>query len=239
MPNLPPDVEQVVWRALAKDPHQRFPTVQDFAIALEQASQTQPMSPPQPIPMSVPIASTPPMVLAAAAAAPTVANPPPPMVQAAAAPTVANSPMAPALAGAGAGMLVMQPHPPVAAVGVGLPIAQANPQLQPAKVRPPVLGWFLRLGVLLMILLIGAAIGAAMGSVVGLLTTLAGISWKNGLVIKSPFLGLLLVLSITVFVAPVFGTIEEITGDDEKAVIISILATICLLAGVTINGFMG
>jgi serine/threonine protein kinase len=37
---LPPAVEHVVQRALAKDPHQRFPRVQDFADALERAYQT-------------------------------------------------------------------------------------------------------------------------------------------------------------------------------------------------------
>jgi WD40 repeat protein len=37
---LPPEVEQVVLIALAKDPHQRFATVQAFATALEQASQS-------------------------------------------------------------------------------------------------------------------------------------------------------------------------------------------------------
>lgn len=39
VPDLPPDVEQVVLTALAKEPHQRFATVQAFANALEQASQ--------------------------------------------------------------------------------------------------------------------------------------------------------------------------------------------------------
>ena len=38
--DLLPSVEQVVLIALAKDPHQRFATVQDFATALEQASRT-------------------------------------------------------------------------------------------------------------------------------------------------------------------------------------------------------
>jgi len=37
---VPPAVEQVVFRALSKDYHQRFPRVQDFAHALEQAYQT-------------------------------------------------------------------------------------------------------------------------------------------------------------------------------------------------------
>jgi serine/threonine protein kinase len=37
---VPPAVEQVVFRALSKDYHQRFPRVQDFANALEQAYQT-------------------------------------------------------------------------------------------------------------------------------------------------------------------------------------------------------
>src|SRR5438876_187202 len=39
MPTIPPEVEQVVLRALAKDPKARFASVADFAIALEQASQ--------------------------------------------------------------------------------------------------------------------------------------------------------------------------------------------------------
>ena len=39
MPTIPPEVEQVVLRALAKDPKARFASVAHFAIALEQASQ--------------------------------------------------------------------------------------------------------------------------------------------------------------------------------------------------------
>jgi peptide/nickel transport system substrate-binding protein len=39
MPEIPSEVEQVVLRALAKDPKARFASVADFAIALEQASQ--------------------------------------------------------------------------------------------------------------------------------------------------------------------------------------------------------
>src|SRR5437588_1405808 len=39
MPTIPPEVEQVVLRTLAKDPKARFTSVADFAIALEQASQ--------------------------------------------------------------------------------------------------------------------------------------------------------------------------------------------------------
>ena len=39
VPAIPPEVEQVVLRALAKDPKARFASVADFAIALEQASQ--------------------------------------------------------------------------------------------------------------------------------------------------------------------------------------------------------
>jgi serine/threonine protein kinase len=35
--SLPLEVEQVVLKALAKDPQQRFPTIQDFSFALEQA----------------------------------------------------------------------------------------------------------------------------------------------------------------------------------------------------------
>ena len=42
MPNITPEIEEVVFTALAKDPKQRFGTVQAFALALKQASQTQP-----------------------------------------------------------------------------------------------------------------------------------------------------------------------------------------------------
>jgi peptide/nickel transport system substrate-binding protein len=39
MPSIPPEIEQAVLRTLAKDPKARFASVQDFAMALEQASQ--------------------------------------------------------------------------------------------------------------------------------------------------------------------------------------------------------
>jgi peptide/nickel transport system substrate-binding protein len=39
MPEIPPEVEEIVLRALAKDPKARFASVADFATALEQASQ--------------------------------------------------------------------------------------------------------------------------------------------------------------------------------------------------------
>src|SRR6266704_3452541 len=39
LPTISPDVEQVVLRSLAKEPKERFASVQDFAEALEQASQ--------------------------------------------------------------------------------------------------------------------------------------------------------------------------------------------------------
>jgi eukaryotic-like serine/threonine-protein kinase len=40
VPAIPPAVEEVVLRALAKDPQERFPCVQAFATAFEQASET-------------------------------------------------------------------------------------------------------------------------------------------------------------------------------------------------------
>jgi peptide/nickel transport system substrate-binding protein len=39
LPEIPPEIEQVVLRALAKDPKARFASIADFAKALEQASQ--------------------------------------------------------------------------------------------------------------------------------------------------------------------------------------------------------
>ncbi len=47
IPPISPEVEQVVMTALAKDPHQRFGSVQAFAKALEQANQ---VSNPEPMP---------------------------------------------------------------------------------------------------------------------------------------------------------------------------------------------
>jgi serine/threonine protein kinase len=39
LPELPPMVEEIIFKALAKDPHDRFATIQEFAIALGQAYQ--------------------------------------------------------------------------------------------------------------------------------------------------------------------------------------------------------
>lgn len=53
VPSLPPSVEQVVFKALAKDPQQRFPDILTFACALEQAGTrnqnvaSRPSQPPQ------------------------------------------------------------------------------------------------------------------------------------------------------------------------------------------------
>ncbi len=70
VPTLPKDVEQVVLRALAKDPRQRFATVEEFAHALERAGQqtemprsstehipsvVSPLPPPTPAPVYPPI----------------------------------------------------------------------------------------------------------------------------------------------------------------------------------------
>ena len=41
VPTIPPAVEQVVIRALAKDPQQRFASVKDFALALEEAAKAE------------------------------------------------------------------------------------------------------------------------------------------------------------------------------------------------------
>ena len=71
VPTLPPEVEQVVMIALAKDPHQRFVSVQAFATALEQASQTKPSIPVPTQPKTVPSQPTPP--LASTVLAPPVA----------------------------------------------------------------------------------------------------------------------------------------------------------------------
>jgi len=45
VPDIPPEIEQVILIALAKNPHQRFANVTDFAIALQQASMSAPSLP--------------------------------------------------------------------------------------------------------------------------------------------------------------------------------------------------
>lgn len=46
MPSVAPEVEEAVMRALEKNPASRFGSVREFALALEQASQKSPVSPP-------------------------------------------------------------------------------------------------------------------------------------------------------------------------------------------------
>jgi branched-chain amino acid transport system substrate-binding protein len=57
LPGLAPAVEQVVLRALAKEPHKRFPSVIDFAHALEDASRGIATVMPTPQPAQPPIGS--------------------------------------------------------------------------------------------------------------------------------------------------------------------------------------
>ena len=72
MPTIAPDVERVVSRALAKDPHQRFMSIQAFANALEESHQLQQetfvkprfsaqlITPPTPTTRSLPTPTAPP-----------------------------------------------------------------------------------------------------------------------------------------------------------------------------------
>ena len=50
-PNISPAVEQVVMTALQKDPKQRFPNIEDFATALQQAAQNGKRITPVPLPL--------------------------------------------------------------------------------------------------------------------------------------------------------------------------------------------
>jgi serine/threonine protein kinase len=61
VPTISPELEQVVNTALAKDPRQRFATVQAFANALEQASKGVPVIQPPP-PLQVELSALPPTV---------------------------------------------------------------------------------------------------------------------------------------------------------------------------------
>src|SRR5207248_8789748 len=58
IPTIPPDVEQVVLKALEKDPHRRFADVQAFAAALERALQTA-SSHPEAFPAEGPLSNEP------------------------------------------------------------------------------------------------------------------------------------------------------------------------------------
>jgi serine/threonine protein kinase len=65
VPALSPKIEQVVMKALAKDPQNRFPHIGAFAAALKEASQEPrlvnvfPQSPPAPFPLSGPLPAAP------------------------------------------------------------------------------------------------------------------------------------------------------------------------------------
>ena len=48
VPAIPAEVEEVIMKALAKDPAQRFASVRDFAIALQQTCRQEPLPPGQP-----------------------------------------------------------------------------------------------------------------------------------------------------------------------------------------------
>ncbi len=50
MPSIAPEVEQVIMKALAKSPHERFESIKDFAQALEAASQSEQL-PTHPLPL--------------------------------------------------------------------------------------------------------------------------------------------------------------------------------------------
>jgi len=65
VPAISPEVEQVVMKALAKDPHQRFTSVQDFATALEKASRPARSRTPVPPPQTQYIPAQPPRGAAA------------------------------------------------------------------------------------------------------------------------------------------------------------------------------
>ncbi len=90
VPAIPPAVEEVIMKALAKDPTQRFASVRDFAIALQQAS-VAPLSGTQwsayryfegePAPLGQPQGTTPPFPVTLAPTSDTAASPGKPPVQ--------------------------------------------------------------------------------------------------------------------------------------------------------------
>jgi serine/threonine protein kinase len=108
LPNLSASVEKVVLKALAKDPKERFPTVQDFAMALEHASLIKPLAVVPPQPNTAPSQPTPPLAF-----------------------IVPTPPVTPTPAQIKVGTPVIQPLPPNVAAR---PI---QTETHPSTVRPP------------------------------------------------------------------------------------------------------
>ena len=121
---VPLGVEQVVLRALAKDPKARFPSVRDFAAALEEASQLA-SSPTSYIPSEQPLPGSPALAGLATIAVPDEA-PSAPVVSSRSPETPAESNTPPGLAGNGA----------LAATMPATPFLATSPAEVPALPRP-------------------------------------------------------------------------------------------------------
>ena len=81
VPAIPAAVEEVIMKALAKDPTQRFASVRDFAIALQQASVAPRFIEGEPAPLGQPQGTTPPFPATVAPTSDTSASPGKPPVQ--------------------------------------------------------------------------------------------------------------------------------------------------------------
>lgn len=72
IPGISPQLEEVIMIALAKEPHQRFASVQSFANAFEQASALEPSFRPMPTPVPARDLSSPPVVEEVVTTGPTI-----------------------------------------------------------------------------------------------------------------------------------------------------------------------
>jgi serine/threonine protein kinase len=59
VPDIPPTVEQVIMKALAKQPQERYPSILDFSAALEQAIATSPMQATAKVRLMLPVGNEP------------------------------------------------------------------------------------------------------------------------------------------------------------------------------------
>ena len=132
LPDLSPEIEQVVFTALAKKPEDRFKSVQAFATALEQASQTKPLTPVPPRSKPQPPKPTPPPV-------PLQPNPVPFEPPLPPTSTVPASPVTPVQTPSEVNTPAVQPFPSTVPAGAATP-ADAQPgwvYMAPEQIKRP------------------------------------------------------------------------------------------------------
>lgn len=155
--DIPPQISDVLARALAKDPAHRFPAIGAFAAAFTQAAKTLPPIPTRPdvLPERMPtvtIRETPP--------APGYTPPPVPPTYAALQPTI------PA-----ADLRTPMGYPPATSTPPYAPYPPSYPQTPPPRYAPPPKAWYQNMGVWVGIFAVVAVVGAV---IIGLAIIVGG-----------------------------------------------------------------